>query len=141
MSLGAVIYARLHDNAAIVALVGTRIHPLKAPQGAALPRIVYKVVSGESLGSFDGPNGQAVYRVQLDLVAATYDGIDALATAVRKRVADGGPLDGYRGTTASVVVQACYRIDETDVDEPPDPADETGLFVKSMDFEIWIEEA
>lgn len=141
MAVGDVIYARLNGNAAVAALVGTRIQPKASPQGAANPRIVYRKVSGEALGSFDGPNGQAVYRVQLDLYAGSYDQVDALADAVKLRVADGGPLDGFRGTAGGVTVQACYRVNESDVDEPPDPADETGVYRISLDFELWVEEA
>lgn len=84
MSVGEDIRAELVADAAVAALVGARIYPVAAPQGAPLPFVVYTVVSFLPVPSFDGTaqSRPALCRVQVDAYAQTYRDAQGVGTAV-----------------------------------------------------------
>lgn len=77
------IRAVLLADPAVAALVGTRVSPLKLPQGGSLPAIVYQRVSTVPLLGLEAPGGPTRSRVQLSLWAATFDQARSLGVAVR----------------------------------------------------------
>lgn len=83
--------AYLAADAAVAALVGSRIYPLKLPQAPALPAITYQKVSGPRVISLSGYSGLSHPRLQIDCWAATYDQVKALSAAVV------AALDAYPG--------------------------------------------
>jgi hypothetical protein len=84
--------ALLAGYAAVTALVpATRIAWDSAPQGAGLPLIVLRVVSGVDEAHMQGPNRMPEYRVQVDCYALTAASARQVARAVKDR------LHFYRG--------------------------------------------
>lgn len=116
-------------SAGLTALVGTRIHFVRSPQGSASPRIVLYVISGLRDMRMDGPTGLIASRVQVDCIGASYGSAKAVARAVEAR------LSGYTGTASGIVFQGCFLIGERDDFEDADTPDK--LFRTSLDFNIW----
>ena len=82
MKVGAAIYSMLKDDSAVSALVGTRIYPELAEEGAATPYVVYSVVSNTPV---DTKESAPVDEAQLEVfsVADTYAAANDLADKVR----------------------------------------------------------
>jgi hypothetical protein len=119
----------LYSGAAVTALVGQRVTPLRMDQGADLPAITVQRIDGPRVRSLTGPSGLAHPRFQLDCWGSTYASVKAVATAVRQR------LDGYRGLMGSTTVGGVSLESDQDDFEP-----DTGLYRVSMDFIIWHKE-
>lgn len=113
----------------LAALVGTRVHWVRSPQGSASPRIVLYGISGLRDMRMDGPTGLVASRVQIDCIGASYGSAKAVARAVEAR------LSGYSGSASGVVFQGCFLIGERDDFEDADTPDK--LFRTSLDFNIW----
>jgi hypothetical protein len=86
MKVGAAIYSMLKDDSAVSALVGTRIYPELAEEGAATPYVVYSVVSNTPV---DTKDSAPVDESQLEVfsVADTYAAANDLADKVRTALA------------------------------------------------------
>lgn len=86
MKVGAAIYSMLKDDSAVAALVGTRIYPELAEEGAATPYVVYSVVSNTPV---DTKDSAPVDEAQLEVfsVANTYAAANDLADKVRAALA------------------------------------------------------
>jgi hypothetical protein len=82
MKVGAAIYSLLVNNSAVSAIVGTRIYPELAEEGASAPYIVYSVVSNTPS---DTKEGTPIDEAQLEIfsVGNTYAAANDLADKVR----------------------------------------------------------
>jgi len=124
----------LKNNAGVSALVGTRIYAQKLPQNPIMPALTYQLITPMSLISHQGMSGTAYSRYQITGWDTTELGIIALMKAVRIC------LGCYKGTVGvapnTVVIQALLPVGGYETYEPT-----TGLFMRSLDFEIWNAEA
>lgn len=77
---------------AIAALVDGRMYPLRLPEKAALPAIVYQQISDTRDPHLRGPSGLSKKRYQVDCYAAKHPDARALGELVRQR------LDTFAGT-------------------------------------------
>jgi hypothetical protein len=111
------------------ALVATRIHWVRSPQGAASPRIVLYRISGLRDMHMQGPSGLVASRVQVDCIGASYGSAKAVARAVEAR------LSGYSDTAYDIRFEGCFLIGERDDFEDTNTPDK--LFRTSLDFNIW----
>lgn len=84
----------LLEDAAIAALVATRIFPSVIPQGIRLACLVYNKISNPQDYHHTGPIDLEAPRFQIDSYAPKADAADELSRAVKDR------LSGYRGTFA-----------------------------------------
>ena len=82
MKVGAAIYSLLVNDSAVSAIVGTRIYPELAEEGASAPYIVYSVVSNTPS---DTKDGTPIDEAQLEIfsVGNTYAAANDLADKVR----------------------------------------------------------
>ena len=89
---------------------GSRIFPVKLPQGTKAASIVYTRVSGQGVYHMGGDSGLAMPRYQIDAWGLTPDAATALANLIKDR------LSGYRGVMgsggAAVTVQGVFMLDE-----------------------------
>ncbi len=129
MSIESGLYARLAGDAAVAALVATRIYPAVVPQGATLPAITYQRVAGTSELAHSGPSGLGRARFQVDCWAEAYAAAIDLGEAVR------ACLHGYRGAFDGAVVGGVVMLDGADGYDPA-----TGVYRRRMDFAIWHSE-
>lgn len=124
------VYDRLRADAAVSALVGTRIHPNVLPAGSTLPAITYFRVSATRVGALGADSGLAQARMQVSCWASTNLGMTALAKAVRdalKRLAPGA----YSGVT----IEAIFQDDGPDIYEP-----DSQTYQRPLDFLVWFQE-
>lgn len=82
MKVGLACYKLLSERAAVSAIVGTRIYPELAAEGAQMPYIVYSVVSNSPS---DTKGGTPIDEAELEVfsVAQSYSAANDLADKVR----------------------------------------------------------
>lgn len=102
-------------------LVATRVYPDVAPEGSALPRIVYQQVGGQGLSFLDGTmpskeNG----RMQIACWATTRAAAIALAKQVEVAVC---------GSSALQAIPLGARASDWEQD--------TGFYACRQDFSVW----
>jgi len=103
-----VVRAALIANNSVNSLVGTRIYPVVAPATADLPYIVWRRSAVRRQHSLGGPVGTPVVSLDLEIYAATYEGVRDLADRCRQ------VLDGYGGTVDNVEVSNASLDNEYD---------------------------
>lgn len=127
----ALVY-KVTNTSAISTLVSTRMHPLRLPDTATLPAIVYTQVSAPITATHDesAANALTQARYQIDAWSASYGGAVALAKAIFDA------LHGYKGVITSgadtFTIQSCLRADKRTNNDA-----ETALYWVSQDFMIW----
>ena len=127
--VGKAIYARLQAVAGVTALVGTRVYPLRLPQGPTYPAIRYQKIDAPRTHLMTWDPGEVHARVQVDSYAKTYDGAQALAAQVR------GALSRWGGAAGGVTVEHVFLDDERDIDEPEPLHDgESGIYRVMQDY-------
>jgi hypothetical protein len=136
------IYARLSADAAVTALVGTRVYPVVAPQKTAKPFIVYRRIDTEHANSKTRgrTTDSARALVEVQAIASTYSGARALAEKVRLS------LQNYSGAVSIAgggTVNIGGIISQGEADEPEMPSDmsDEPRHKISQDFACWFNEA
>jgi hypothetical protein len=97
------VYAVLAADAALVALVSTRIYQGRLPQKPTLPALVYTTAGGRRIGSLAGDSGLGQIRVQLEAVADGNDSDEVaefILTAARQALETSTTLRGIGSETA-----------------------------------------
>ncbi len=127
MNEGKAIYTILTEDAGVSAVVGNKVYPQIAAQGAAFPFVVYVLQDNSPSDTKSGVS--TLDEVRYDIVAAaeTYASLSSLTERIRLA------LDRYTGTVSGVVVDSIQFID-LDVDN--DPATET--YVSSSEYILRI---
>lgn len=129
--------AFLLADAAIAAVVGARVFPIKMPQGEKGTSIVYLRVSNVGDHIMSGPTRIARPRFQIDCWAGTPGAASDLANLVKER------LDGYQGPMPygsaspqlSVEVLGIFFQSERDGYDS-----DNELYSASRDYMIWHRE-
>ena len=125
------IFAFLAASAPITSLLGTQsaesIFPMRAPEGATLPFLVFHKVSAPSIHSKDGDMNLASPHFQITAWAKEYQDAKAVQSAVR------AALNGYAGPTLQgVTVPELIVENEQDLSDP-----ETLEYGASLDVIVW----
>jgi len=123
MKVGAAIYSMLKDDSAVSALVGTRIYPELAEEGAVTPYVVYSVVSNTPV---DTKESAPVDEAQLEVfsVADTYAAANDLADKVR------AALSRQSRTVFSTVTVQSVRY----TNEVTEVSAERNMFISVQDY-------
>lgn len=129
--------AYLLGDAAITALVGTRVYPVIAPQGQINSHLVYHMISNQGDRHMQGPSGLSRPRIQIDCWSQSFDQASVLGLEVKER------LEGFRGLMPwgtnspqqSVEVKGVFFDSERD-----DFDNDVKLFMISHDYIVWFEE-
>lgn len=137
------LYAHLADDAAVAALVGTRISWGKASEDDALPYIVCFQISGRSSTHLTGASGFATKRIQINSTARTYADSHILAKAVREAVAT---LKGVLGAGGVTITCKAFRWDgeRDDIEAPPQshrPGSDESLYTVQTDYIVVVTES
>jgi hypothetical protein len=93
-----VLRGRLIQDAAVVALLASRVYPVIAPSSAALPFVTYRRTGITRAMTLGGPAGTPNVFVDFAVFAATYETVRELADAMRKS------LDGWSGNAYGVTI-------------------------------------
>lgn len=113
------LFEILSTNENVTAIVGTKIFPMRVPQGESVPCVVYDVRLDNIVNSLDGDSGLEAYRVEVKCWAKDYLTAHGLGLEVRKAILESGEF--------SCVTEA--QDDEEDV--------ETLNYCASYVFSIW----
>ena len=82
MTTSEAVYTALAANAAVAAIVGTGIYPVRAPQGTSAPYVVFQQVGSDPADTHREAAG-AIHRMfQFACFATTYEAAVALRDAV-----------------------------------------------------------
>lgn len=127
MNEGRAIYTILTEDAGVSAVVGTRVYPQVAAQGAAFPFVVYVLQDNTPSDTKSGVSTLDEIRYDIVAAAETYSALSSLTERIRLA------LDRYTGTVSGIVVDS-IQFTELDVDN--DPATET--FVSSSEYILRI---
>jgi hypothetical protein len=114
----------------VATLIGTRMYPMRLPQGVTMPAVTYNRIFGTSEYGHDGAAHLGRGRIQLDCWADTYEDMVNLAEACR--VALTGYV-GAMGDNPNVVARAVNTIDFS---EP-----ESKLWRRIVETGLWYQEA
>ena len=129
MKVGAALRGLLLADSAVGLLASGRIYPELAPEGAAMPYIVYSVVSNSPADSKDGtPVDQA--QVEVYSVDDSYAGANDLADKVRAALDRKSKTTS--GDTAIVVQSINYTNEITEV------SDDRKTYVSIQDYTFRI---
>lgn len=126
------LYTYLQTVPTLAALVGTRIYPVRLPEGAALPALVYQRVSAQRTYTHDPFESTMAYvsaRVQLTAWAET------AAEAIEVGEAAVLGLSGYEGEMGGVLLGSVTVLLELDDYEP-----ESKLYRRITDIAAAYEE-
>ena len=127
MNEGRAIYTILTEDAGVSAVVGNKVYPQIAAQGAAFPFVVYVLQDNSPSDTKSGVSTLDEIRYDIVAAAETYASLSSLTERIRLA------LDRYTGTVGDVVIDSIQFID-LDVDN--DPATET--YVSSSEYILRI---
>lgn len=122
-------YNILSNNSALTAVVGSRINPLRLPQGSSFPAITLHVISNVPHMSKSGPSKTDFARVQVDVFGTTYQSAYRVAELVRSAMEVPTP-----GIFNGVTVQVIEYDGEIEMNE--DQAAFAGVYHVSQDYII-----
>lgn len=133
MSLKTALFSYLGGITAVTDLVGTRVYPSVAPADAALPFIVYSIISSEHARHLGGASGFVRRRVQFDCYDATPDGVETVFQVISDA------LEAKTGDIGSEDLSVLSSGIESERDDYTAPTDgtEQSKFRRSVDFLIW----
>lgn len=99
MSAETAIFAALDADAGVHALVANRIYPDLRPQETALPAVVYRRASTSHESTIHGQVYLRRAQIDLDCIAVTRAGAEAIADAVESALNTAGmpPIDRAGG--------------------------------------------
>jgi type III secretory pathway lipoprotein EscJ len=123
------VYNILSNNAALTAVVSTRINPLRIPQESAFPAISYQLISVIPHPSKSGSSKSDFARVQINSFGLTYQSAVQVADLVRNAMQLTLPA-----TFNSVFVQTCEFDSEMHLTD--DNAAFAGVYHISQDYII-----
>jgi len=123
MKVGAAIYSLLVNDSAVSAIVGTRIYPELAEEGAAAPYVVYSVVSNTPS---DTKDGSPIDEAQLEIfsVGNTYAAANDLADKVRAALDRKSQI-----VVGTVTVQSIHYTNEV-----VEVSDKRDLYISVQDY-------
>jgi hypothetical protein len=122
------LLTELGNAAALVALVGTRIYYVRAPQDVTKPYIILTKISSVRNHAHDGSSHLAVSRFQLSIFATTYKETKDIAAQVQAALQ---AKSGNIGDSPYVETGSILYEDETDMFES-----DTGLYHCAVDYMV-----
>ena len=130
MTIEASVWQILADDAGIGAICNNRIYPVRLPQDATFPAIVYTRISSIRHSAMGSDCGIVEKRIQVSSWGKTYAAANALAEAVRDA------LQRFRGTVDGVVIQDIF----VDGDGPETWEDDAEAWQGVCDYRVIYEE-
>jgi hypothetical protein len=131
---------RLKAHAGVAAFVGTRVHPVRVPRVAMVPRsgsqLSYRRIKAIRSQYLDVSSRHPSAVFELAAWDQNYDRVVELADAVRDC------LNGLGNTTlGSIRVDTVQLLDEQDDFFQPEDASEDGWFVRVLEYAIRYQES
>jgi hypothetical protein len=83
MSANKIVYSILSNNAALTALISTRLNPVRIPQESSFPAVSYQLVSEIPNPTKSGHSRTEFARVQINAYGVTLASAESVASAIR----------------------------------------------------------
>ena len=83
MSANKIVYSILSNNAALTALISTRLNTVRIPKESAFPAVSYQLVSEVPNPTKSGHSRTEFARVQVNAYGLTLASADSVASAIR----------------------------------------------------------
>tara|TARA_R110000868_G_C10481624_1_gene729345 strand:+ start:123 stop:530 length:408 start_codon:yes stop_codon:yes gene_type:complete len=83
MSANKIVYNILSNNAALTALISTRLNPIRIPQESAFPAVSYQLISDIASPTKSGHSRTEFVRVQVNAYGITLASTESVASAIR----------------------------------------------------------
>ena len=83
MSANKIVYNILSNNAALTALISTRLNPIRIPQETTFPAVSYQLVSEVPTPTKSGHSHTEFARVQINAYGTTLSSAQSVASAIR----------------------------------------------------------
>jgi hypothetical protein len=83
MSANKIVYNILSNNAALTALISTRLNPVRIPQESAFPAVSYQLISEIPNPTKSGHSRTEFARVQVNAYGVTLASAESVASAIR----------------------------------------------------------
>ena len=133
--IGTAVRAVLAADAAVAAVVGTRIYVDRLPQNVTYPAIHFEHVDQVSEQHMTAISGLANSYLEIRCHSTTRSATTALAEKVRLA------LTRYEGTSSGVVIEQIFsERGTTDVEEPRNATD-AAIYWHEREFKAWYREA
>ncbi len=131
------LFSVITGDAGVSAIIGTRMYPNIAEEGADMPYVVYRMIteSDRSRGISLDRGGLVARLFQLDLFGATYGAVKALADKIRLAI------DTTAKTAAGQTWQHASVESQLDDWEFNLPGSESGVHRTTMDVQVWFQES
>jgi len=128
------LYAYLTAQSSITNLIGSRIYPDVAPQGASIPLVVYSKQSTDRQVTLKRSVGICTARIQLDVFGSSRTVCETIVEAIRLAV------DGFHGNWGTTFIHLC-RLDSEQVGWDLETAKETGIHRATVDLVVSFTES
>ena len=83
MSANKIVYNILSNNAALTALISTRLNPVRIPQDSSFPAVSYQLVSEIPNPTKSGHSRTEFARVQVNAYGITLASTESVSSAIR----------------------------------------------------------
>lgn len=130
MSLESDLFDYLQTQAAVTALVGTRVYQNVLPQGKDYPAVIYQRISTEHAQHTLGAGGLATARMQFDCWALDAAAAQQVGEALR------AALQGFRGEMGDTNIRHCSLENTEGGYDPPADSSDVAAHRVSQDFVI-----
>jgi hypothetical protein len=108
--------------------------PLTAPQGQALPIVIYKRTGTSRERTLANAIGLPVASFEINVYSLTYAEAKSISEEIRSA------LDEYVGTNAGVVVERSTMTDESDDIDLPTDGQSKPIYIVALNFEVRFQE-
>ncbi len=137
MDLESAIIAQLLDHTGLSTLVGARIYPVIAPQGAARPYVLIQRISTPRSYTMDN---KAVVdsRIQIIIKSDTYGSSKSIAEQVKSALQH--QMGSLGSDTKTYPILWCRLVNEIDTEEQDLVNDARTVFGQLLDFKIMYNE-
>ena len=108
--------------------------PLTAPQGQALPIVIYKRTGTSRERTLANAIGLPVASFEINVYSLTYAEAKSLSEEIRSA------LDEYVGSNAGVVVERSNMTDESDDIVLPSEGQSKPIYIVALNFEVRFQE-
>ncbi len=126
MRAESVVYQLISTDAAVTALVGSKVFPGRLPQNTVMPAVVYELIGSREILPINAQAGGVLLRsrVQVSVLAKSYAEVKTVHEAIRKA------LLFQRGLIAGVHVVSLTR----ELIGPDTREDALGLYMQGVDY-------
>ena len=116
------LVAALKADAGVAAIAGAKIYPIRAPQTAKYPALLYQVQEQDRMHDLDGVAGITAADVQIGCGSPLLSEAETLAEAVRSL------MDGITDVLADITQVETLSASERDLYDSPADASDVGTY-------------